>query len=102
MAINQPPIKDDIVQSSWEIEVTRDVNSTEQRVIQLENLLAVANTLRPVRVTSRAELPNNPVFGAEIFVVNDITADTNAVSFNSGSFDENTWYKFNGTTWSPL
>lgn len=84
MAINQPPINDDLIKGSWELQVTNDVNLTEQRVVQLESLIA---SLQPTRVSSLLQLPRNPVFGAEMFVTTDIGSP---VRFARG------WYKHNG------
>ena len=32
MAVNQPPIKEDLIESSWDLEVTNQINSEEARV----------------------------------------------------------------------
>lgn len=45
MAINQPPISDDIVKSSWELQVTNDVNLTEQRLNALLRAIEQADDL---------------------------------------------------------
>ena len=41
MAVNQPPIDEDPVKSSWDLEVTQNINALEQRFISL--LQAVRN-----------------------------------------------------------
>ena len=35
MAVNQPPIDDDPVRSSWDLEVTQNLNTLEQRFVIL-------------------------------------------------------------------
>lgn len=41
MTVNQPPIKEDITEASWDLEVTRNVNELEQRLVAL--LAAIQN-----------------------------------------------------------
>ena len=36
MPVNQPPIKEDPTESSWDLEVTQLINTLEQRIAALE------------------------------------------------------------------
>ena len=66
MAVSQPPISEDIVESSWQYEVTRNVN-------ELDFLL---QSLIP---TSGPEFPIGPVHGAEHYLTEGTAG----------------WYKYN-------
>lgn len=39
MAVNQPPIKEDLTESAWDYEVTVNINTLEQRIAALEERL---------------------------------------------------------------
>ena len=71
MAVSQPPISEDIVESSWQYEVTRNVN-------ELDFLL---QSLIP---TSGPEFPIGPVHGAEHYLT-AVSEDADPVG----------WYKYN-------
>lgn len=56
MAINQPPIHEDSVRSSWEYELTASVNGTEERlnallrfILQAEDLDALKELVRNLK-----------------------------------------------------
>lgn len=45
MAVNQPPIKEDVIEASWDLEVTQNVNQLEQRLNQLLQSIRDASDL---------------------------------------------------------
>ena len=45
MAVNQPPIKEDAVESSWDYEVTNNINNLEQRLLTLLQAIREAQSL---------------------------------------------------------
>ena len=53
MAINQPPVNDDIVKASWELQVTNDINQTEQRLIALLRAIEQATDLDNLKIRIR-------------------------------------------------
>ena len=70
MAVSQPPISEDIVESSWQYEVTRNVNELD----------FLQQALIP---TSGPVFPIGPVHGAEHYLTADVEADPVG------------WYKYN-------
>ena len=53
MAVNQPPIDDDPVRSSWDLEITQNINLLEQRFVSLLQAIQDATDLDDLK--SRVE-----------------------------------------------
>ena len=49
MPVNQPPIKEDPVESSWDFEVTQNINALEQRIITLLQEIRNAQSLEDLQ-----------------------------------------------------
>ena len=49
MAVNQPPIKKDTVEASWDLEVTQSINQLEQRLNQLLQSIRDADDLNDLK-----------------------------------------------------
>ena len=53
MAVNQPPIKEDPTESSWDYEVTTNINTLEQRLNALLRAIEEATDLDDLKRRTR-------------------------------------------------
>ena len=53
MAVNQPPIKEDPTESSWDLEVTNNINNLEQRFLTLLQAVLDATDLDNLKERAR-------------------------------------------------
>lgn len=53
MPVIQPPIKEDPVESSWDLQLTENFNSLEQRFLSLLRAIETATTLDELKTAAR-------------------------------------------------
>ena len=53
MAISQPPLKQEPSESAWDLEVTQNINNTEQRLLALLRAIEQATSLNDLKTRIR-------------------------------------------------